>query len=274
MHHCLPALYLYSDLLNLQPGSDVILCGDMNGRTGHLIDYIPEVKGSMGELCNLIEHDSDIVRLLTETGNLHRNSKDTQVNNYGTKLIDLCKSTGLVMINGRIGSDRGIGGFTRIAETGCSVVDYALCNARLFRHIQQFDIEPKLPESDHRGLGISLSCNIPPLPIEGENVKTHKWLPLKKYKWDSENLKNIPQCVSKAKGLDVYHELRKSLSQCAESSNVAELFDKYMQSAFSEACPDASTTRAPRKAHGAASEATALTPPSQEKEEAPKAMAP
>ena len=79
-------------------------------------------------------------------------------NKHGIQLLELCKTIGLLIINGRLGQDKGIGDFTRQDTTGCSVVDYMLCNPELFCELYDFKIASKFPESDHRGLSITVKC--------------------------------------------------------------------------------------------------------------------
>ena len=55
-----------------------------------------------------------------------RTSKDSVLDNYGRRLLDLCKSTGLIIVNGRLGADKYIGDFTCITPRGQSVMDYFL----------------------------------------------------------------------------------------------------------------------------------------------------
>ena len=40
---------------------------------------------------------------------IERNSQDKTVNDYGKILLDFCISTGLRIVNGRCGTDKGIG---------------------------------------------------------------------------------------------------------------------------------------------------------------------
>ena len=79
-----------------------------------------------------------------------------RTNKHGIQLIELCKAVGLLIINGRVGKDKGIGGFTRVDTTGRSTVDYMICNPELLSTIYDFMIEPKFPESDHCGLSIQI----------------------------------------------------------------------------------------------------------------------
>ena len=46
--------------------------------------------------------------------------------------IDACIATGLRLVNGRLGRDKGVGNFTYMSNSGNSVVDYVLAErARL-----------------------------------------------------------------------------------------------------------------------------------------------
>ena len=66
---------------------------------------------------------------MSENGKLERFSKDeARTNKHGIQLIELCKVVGLLIINGKVGKDKGIGGFSRVDTTGRSTVDYMICN--------------------------------------------------------------------------------------------------------------------------------------------------
>ena len=52
-----------------------------------------------------------------------RYNKDSSVNNNGKQLIVLCQALDLKIVNGRFGSDRGVGDFTCYnSKVGCSVM--------------------------------------------------------------------------------------------------------------------------------------------------------
>ena len=55
-------------------------------------------------------------------------SQDKKINEYGRKLVNLCISSNLRIINGRLGMDRDIGKYNCIKKNGSSVVDYILCS--------------------------------------------------------------------------------------------------------------------------------------------------
>ena len=68
-----------------------------------------------------------IYKYLNERDLLGRSSMDTRkIYKHGGDLLDLCKSKNMVKLNGHVGLNKGIGHFTRVDTTGCSIVDYLL----------------------------------------------------------------------------------------------------------------------------------------------------
>jgi len=57
-------------------------------------------------------------------------SDDTSCNASCIKLLDICKSSNLRIVNSRIGDESGR--YTFIANTGKSVIDYAIVSCTLF----------------------------------------------------------------------------------------------------------------------------------------------
>ena len=78
------------EVLNFSAKGKIIICGDMNARTGTLLDYIP--------------HDTNIPTGIPCSYTIDREtpclSKDTIVNIQGRHLLDLCISMGLRISNG------------------------------------------------------------------------------------------------------------------------------------------------------------------------------
>ena len=86
-------IYKYSDL------GRIFLIGDSNARTGDKNDFISDdtLHNSLNEkLSNLLDYSSDQNELL-----LPKINPDTEVNDLGYKLINLCKSSGVRIVNGR-----------------------------------------------------------------------------------------------------------------------------------------------------------------------------
>ena len=110
---------------------DICVIGDFNARTGTLIDYVENND------FNRLNY-SEAVDTLTNNGfDISRASKDSVVNNYGHKLLDICKNFELFIANGRLYNDFRIGNFTC---KGKSVVDYVLLSSRLFINASSFRI--------------------------------------------------------------------------------------------------------------------------------------
>ena len=129
----------------------IMLIGDTNARTSNANDFI----------LNDVLHD-DVLRDLGEVlfygldSSLPvRVNPDNVVNYYGSKLLTLCKSSGLRILNGRhsLGMDKD---FTFVGPRGMSVVDYLLSSPDVFKLIDQFIVSNFNMFSDHAPLHIRL----------------------------------------------------------------------------------------------------------------------
>ena len=65
---------------------------------------------------------------------------DTVVNSREIGLIELCRMCNLHIVNGRVGSDKGVGHYTCYTYNVTSCVDYVLCSAALMPFIHNFDV--------------------------------------------------------------------------------------------------------------------------------------
>ena len=71
------------------------------------------------------------------------------MNNNGLLLLDLCKQTGLRIMNGRVGDDYGVGRYTFVGSRGSSVVDYILTSQDLLHQVKSFTVQDPNIMSDH-----------------------------------------------------------------------------------------------------------------------------
>ena len=69
--------------------------------------------------------------------------------NNGLLLSEFCKQTGLRIMNGMLGEDKGVGRYTFVGSRGSSVVDYVLSTQDLFTNIRQFKVHKPNILSDH-----------------------------------------------------------------------------------------------------------------------------
>ena len=151
-----------SDIADLQRNGnrDVLLLGDFNAYTKTLTDFTdPNVFENdvvLGEqVWDYIEQcdmDSSKEFRMRVSQDKHK------PNNYGYRLIELCKEFSLMILNGRVGTDANIGMCT---SNGCTVVDYAIGSFSLFPMVQDFSVEPfdALLSDVHSPLVLTLSIN-------------------------------------------------------------------------------------------------------------------
>ena len=127
----------------------VFITGDMNSRTGQYTDST-----------DFLIFDRYLNAGLNNNENFDipsRSNKDTVIDNNGRRLLDMCKSTGLLIGNGRLCADQDIGEFTCITPRGRSVVDYFLLSYSDFDCISEFCVCDPDEYSDHCALYICLN---------------------------------------------------------------------------------------------------------------------
>ena len=158
--------------------------GDFNARTANQSDLVP-FDENIEQFLHSDNPNDEMNRI--SIGDLgfptERHSSDLQLNNYGKRLLEMCKSFNLCIANGRLGSDRFLGSTTC---KGCSVIDYAILSPLLFTSVQHFQILPFEPmvSDAHSGISLALTCNSPyidhPNLVNGEDIST-------KAVWKSES---------------------------------------------------------------------------------------
>ena len=125
---------------------DVVVMGDLNARVGLLNDHIVQDTIPNNVPCSLY--------CVNEV--LPRFSQDKSVNVHGRQLVDICVNTGLQIVNGQVGADRGIGSFTCFTYNGSSVVDYVLAEEGIRERIVSFEVGDLQIHSDHCPLLLKL----------------------------------------------------------------------------------------------------------------------
>ena len=81
-----------------------------------------------------------------------------ELNNHGKRLLEICKNTDLGILNGKLCGD-SIGGPTFHSILDVSVIDYAISDQDLLRHIANFIVKEQSSYSDHRPVVTWLNIN-------------------------------------------------------------------------------------------------------------------
>ena len=114
-----------------------------------------------------------------------RTNQDNVTNNYGRQLLDICKVTGLRIINGRYHNDAHIGRFTcHTANDGHSTVDYLLARPDDIPLVRDFCVEDmSVVSRDHCPLTFTLTVYCSNQP-ERTSISTADY----RYVWSRDKL--------------------------------------------------------------------------------------
>ena len=133
---CISELYRkYGDM-------NVIICGDLNARTG-----------SFG-----IENGDDLYDLRCNVIGQNRQSCDCTINEFGYSLLSLCLSRELTMLNGCTVGDLE-GKYTNVSAVGCSVVDYFIISEDALPICKEMKVKDNILSS-HMPLELELRCSL------------------------------------------------------------------------------------------------------------------
>ena len=144
---------LEESVAHFKDSYNVYVAGDLNSRTGIRDDFIyndnldKSVLNAISPICNYDE-GSECCK---------RSSMDMLVNTFGRKLISLCKTTGLRIVNGRHSQDPN-GNITFYNSRGTSLIDYVLADYCLFEKILEFSAGVFNTFSDHSPVAFCLQC--------------------------------------------------------------------------------------------------------------------
>ena len=241
---------LLDDVAKIPSDCGILLCGDYNARTNVLSDHDDYVSGSDGDLRNLMPtHMSEschMISVLNEMGRLVRFSRDkAPANRHGSRLIDFCKATDMIIFNGRLGHGHGLGEFTRDDTTGRSVVDYAIGSPVISNQVDFFKVLDKVPESDHRPLSIWLSINYH--CHNDKQIEEPEWQVTHKYIWHRDSLSQLPHIMCDERSQLFHDDLCDSISNLCDIDIVAGKLDLYISQACERAFSRTSCVRKNKK---------------------------
>ena len=122
--------------------------GDFNSRTDRYSDNVCQ------EGNTIIKNDQSEFSLYA----LQRHSFHNELNNHGKRLLEICRSSDLKIMNGRSRGD-SLGRLTFHGKSVVSVVDYAICDQDLFHSIANFIVKEPSSLSDHSPIMTWLNIN-------------------------------------------------------------------------------------------------------------------
>ena len=146
--------------------------------------FFQENQLKVGVLLSIVNHTYGNLPFLYEDTEVlcERKNQDKHINNYGRKLSELCKSSGLRIVNGRHPGDVP-GDYTFFCSRGNSVIDYLLTESSLFYSIGHFSTGIFNIFSDHSPIiftinGICLETQLHRTSVSSgrTNSKSVKWI--------------------------------------------------------------------------------------------------
>lgn len=147
-------LQVQRDVARFSKYGDIVLCGDLNARTGCLDDFIEH------DSVDKYVHNAQDYSVDRHKHNIRRCNSDTVITARGRDLVDFCKGAGLRILNGRTVGDL-LGDYTCIKENGGkSVVDYNIVSKNFIDEIMHFRVGDPNEFSDHCPLELLLKCKI------------------------------------------------------------------------------------------------------------------
>ncbi|MCU7801461.1 MAG: endonuclease/exonuclease/phosphatase family protein [gamma proteobacterium symbiont of Lucinoma myriamae] len=158
------------DINSYRNNGHIVLCGDLNARTGIDLDFIQTDNDQHLPLDPSYIIDADINR---------RKSEDSKIDDRGKQLIDLCISTRMRILNGRCIGD-SFGKFTCQKPKGASMVHYAIVSEELLKNIMYFHVHPFKPlfSDCHSKLSLNLKASFKHTVYKNteENMpQSYKW---------------------------------------------------------------------------------------------------
>ena len=146
---------LIEQVSSFRDKGNVLLAGDFNARIGSdkSNDPIPCLNNLMPD---------------QPSSNSQRSSCDHTVNNYGKKIIRVCNSFNLKVVNGQAAGDL-LGNYTCFNYNGSSVVDLIITDNIFFTYIDSLRVLTPEFNSSHAPLSVDIRCK-PKVFIDREDI--------------------------------------------------------------------------------------------------------
>ena len=113
----------------------LLICGDFNARIATCPDFVVDDSNCHVHVDVLPDEytiDSNVTQRVPQN--------TVRPDSNGLMLLELCRQTGMRILNGRNGNDANVGKYSYIAPNGSSVIDYMLASQSLFEFLQFFEV--------------------------------------------------------------------------------------------------------------------------------------
>ena len=206
-----------AELSNL---GDIIMMGDLNSRTGDLQDFY-DFLGDNDEHGHMLDEECININVINKNDFydndmlLTRVSQDKGNNEFGKRLIALCKMCNLIILNGRTGEDKGVGKLTFCNHRGSSVNDYVLCTSNVLKNIDNFYVSNPNVFSDHSPICLKLNCKNVRYNISENSTSDYSF----KRAWKEEKKQEFLNEINKSECINVLL----SISSTLDSENINDI---------------------------------------------------
>ena len=177
-----------SDIAKYSQQGKCLVFGDFNGRTRNEPDYC--VNDDVLSLYLPPDGSS-----LTDIPLIRNNCDISDVDKNGKQLLELCKGSGLRIMNGRIFGD-SLGYHTCFSKTGnLSTIDYFLCSPEILDTSRFLRVEAPSTDSIHCLLTLSISTKLfSTIPIPNEHLHMED---ISNFSWDSFSQQRFEEVVAR-----------------------------------------------------------------------------
>ncbi|MES9880123.1 MAG: reverse transcriptase family protein, partial [Sedimenticola sp.] len=214
---------ILDDISNIQNTTNnechLMLLGDLNSRCGSLLDYVP---------LDRADHVDALPDDYTCDTELPRMSQDSVINSNGRLLIDLCRASGLRIVNGRVCNDTGK--CTYVGSRGSSMVDFVLVTVPLLQLFSSFNVDDPNILSDHCTVNFTMSCN----RQEQENSQNmqmddnqHIQNVQYKFVWETANINSYKCALNSHETTETIVRLRETLNDTSSSRDIDDTVDRF-----------------------------------------------
>jgi hypothetical protein len=195
---------LESDIAKYSALGSTLVCGDFNGRTGTTPDYCSN---------DIIDELITLPYTYFQDVEMNRANIDTKpIDSNGEKLLNLCKASGLRIINGRFFGDC-LGYYTCFNHIGApSVIDYMLGCQSVLPLITSFHVMDPTEFSIHNILSLNLNISLPELNSSSNNNLKD----MKCFKWKTNDALHFQKILLSSKMQDRLAEIESSTSNSHE----------------------------------------------------------